>query len=770
MRLKLIMLLIWCSGEILAQDFTQTIRGNIQDLDNRESLIGANVTLLNTEYGAITDEYGNYRLEEIPVGRYQLKISYIGYKTLILPEILVETGKEVIKDILLTSSSNELTEVVVRSERSQVLHPVSTRTITVEETRRFPATFFDPARLATVYAGVVNTNDQANGLIIRGNAPNGLQWQLEGAEIVNPNHTSNAGTASDRPTLNSGGVNILSAQMLDNSTFLTGAFPAQYGNAVSGILDMNFRKGNNEAHEFTGQIGLIGLDIAAEGPLSKKQNASYLANYRYSTIGLLGKLGVPLGDEAITFQDLAFNLSFPFNNGGKLNLFGMGGVSENIFTAERDPSLWEEQKDRFDIRFDSKMGAMGATYLLPVGAKSIWSSTLVYSGTESLREASRLDDNLELKLEEEDYLQLSKLSFFTQVNTKLNSRNQLKVGISTVQNNHQLNGVFLDNSYEEKLDYLLLRPFVNWTTQISSKLTWNIGLSYTYSELGIDEKKLWEPRSSLALQIDEQQSISVAYGHHNYVQPFQSFAIFNPENDVLFDHPGADPLLNRAKHLVIAYEIDFKADMVFNVEAYYQDLSNLKAPLQDMPQSFSGDYEGKNIGIEVSLQKYFVKDFYFLVNGTIYDSKFSYKEIDNTSLTFPTRYAGRYGGNLLIGKEWKKTKDKLISIAGVNLRVVYQGGLRATAIDEAATIGQERAQPIYVNDPFGERLANYFRTDLRLYLKRNKTKYSNTLALDIQNVSNHQNIAFRYYDNFQDAIVTKYQLGLIPILSYWIEF
>jgi len=194
---------------------------------------------------------------------------------MLLSEVLVQSGKENVLDVFLKKAMSEIQEIVVKStvrdfQRGALVPEI----LTIEETLRMPSTFYDPARLTFTYAGVANTNDQANNMTIRGNTPNSMSWRLEGVEIVNPNHLTGAGTFSDRTTQAGGGVNILSAQMLGTSTFYKGAFPVNYGNVLSGIMDMQLRKGNNEQLEFTGQIGLIGIDLAAEGPMSKNSESS----------------------------------------------------------------------------------------------------------------------------------------------------------------------------------------------------------------------------------------------------------------------------------------------------------------------------------------------------------------------------------------------------------------------------------------------------------------------------------------------------------------
>jgi len=404
------------SFSLFAQTPQQTIRGEVRDVITAEPYAGVSLFLLSSEMESIaeilSDEQGKFIFENIPVGRYQMRAEYVGYQSVIISEVLVRGGKETILKILLEeNSSYDLETITVKGTREAISHPVSIQTLTIEETLRFPATYFDPARLAFTLPGVVNTNDQSNGISIRGHSPNALSWRLEGAEIVNPNHTPNAGTASDRVTLTGGGVNMLSAQMLGNTSFLTGAFPADYGNALGGIMDMNLREGNRKEHEFTAQIGLIGIDLAAEGPFGEKQNSGFSANYRYSTVGLLSQLGVDLGDEEISFQDLALKADFLNKKGGKLSLFAIIGTSKNLFAAQRDTSAWEFQKDRFDINFKSTTAIQGISYEQSIGEKSYWKTSFVYSGTSNTRTAERLADDFASTLQENDVINYQKAAF-----------------------------------------------------------------------------------------------------------------------------------------------------------------------------------------------------------------------------------------------------------------------------------------------------------------------------------------------------------------------
>lgn len=773
---RLILIAILCyllPMAMAAQNLTQTIRGSIIDADTGQPLAGATIQILETNNGAVSDSAGNYRFEKIPIGRYRLQASYLGYQTLIIAEVLVESGREVIQHIELTEQATQVDEVVVRASRN-VPHPVSVKTLTIEETLRFPATFYDPVRLSMALAGVVGDNDQANGISVRGNSPNGLLWRLEGVDIVNPNHTPNAGTFSDRLTANGGGVNILSAQMLGTSTFFTGAFPAEYGNAISAVMDMRLRNGNNQQRETIAQIGLIGIDLASEGPFSKDGNASYLFNARYSTVGLLGQLGVNFGDEQINFYDLSFNFNFPFKNGARLTFFGMGGNSENIFEAERDSSVWEFQKDRFDIRFKSSMGALGTTFTKPLGRKAIWRTALAYSILDSERTGERLDTEYKLHpIEEDQYLQ-SKLSLHSSLNFKQSIRSNWQFGLLATQQSFDIQSIENNlTAASGEGDGILIQPYANWRMRLSPKLTTNVGLHL--SHFTFNSTTALEPRASLSWELNACRSLSLAYGLHSQLQQpqlyFAQIAGGNPNENLDF---------TKAHHIVLGYRECLSPSTTLGVEVYYQSLFDVPISA-DAQNSFSAlnlletfvnerlinNGFGKNYGLEITWQKLITEDYYFLLNGTLYNARYE----GSDGIERDTRYNGGYIFNATGGKEWRwaQKEGSIDAVFGANIRVSYLGGFRETPIDQQASA--DAGKTIYQNENAFENKQNpYFRTDLRFYYKRNKAKYSSTLALDIQNATNVQNMAFSYYDIQQKAIVIKNQLGLIPLLSWRVEF
>jgi hypothetical protein len=765
---------------LVGQTPVQTIRGTVSDGSDERPLASASVVLLETQppFGATTAANGSFFIENVPVGRYRLQASYLGYETLTLPEVLVEAGKELVLHIVLSEKSEALQEVIVKApDRDNGAQPLSAHTMTVEEQFRFPTTYYDPARLAMTLPGVTGENDGTNIMSIRGNAPGALNWRLEGVDIVNPNHTANAGTFSDRPTVAGGGVNILSAQLLDASKFLTGAFAAEYGNSLGGIFDMRFRKGNDRQHEFVAQAGLIGLEAAAEGPLSKNKdtqavNPSYLVNYRYSFTGLLTNLGVDFGDEEIYFQDLSFNLALPTRSAGQFTLFGMGGKSGTKFRSPGDSSLITEDKQRYNIDFLSNMGAAGITYVLPLGKKSVLRSVLALSALQHERTAD-LATGAEPMRQEQDEFEESKLAFRTSLSQKINAKNSVAVGVYLTRLTHDVltfDSAFIEGSSEG----LLTQPYFEWRSQLLPKLRLTAGLHGSFFSLNKDCSI--EPRVAVGYQAGARNVFSFAYGLHSQV--VQPALIGEPNRHGHLRNNDLD--FSKSHHWVAGFRRIFGKALIFNAEAYYQQLFDVPVSadtsskfsfinLVETPVPDRGRLEkngkGRNYGLDVWLQKFLSERYYFLLAGSLYRS--FYTPSDRRER--PSRFDGRYLLNLTGGREFSKNKKNKVVLKGVNARLTWFGGYRATPID--VTRSTVLGKTVFVeSEAFSLKQPDYLRFDLRFYLKWNRPERNSTFSLDLQNVANRRNTAYEYFDTVLGKVTVKKQLGLIPLMSYRMEF
>lgn len=755
----------------LAQVPRGTVRGSVVDARSGKPLADAAVLLEPSDplMGTTTDSLGRFVLDQVPVGLYTARVRLLGHETLLVPEVWVRSGKETVLPVVLSPASVGLETFTVTAMAREEVEPLGVRSFTVEQGLRYPAMFQDPARLVMSTPGVVAANDQANHLIVRGNSPNANAWLLEGAEIVSPNHLGNAGTPTDLPTLSGGGVNILSAQMLGPSRLRTGVSPVAYGNALGGLMDMELRRGNTREREWTAQAGLLGLDLSTEGPIGSNERAFYLVNYRYSTLGILSAMGVDLGDEAIAFQDLSFHVGSKLGKRGEVRLFGMGGMSSNVFEADRDTATWEFDKDSRDITYTSSMGAVGTTLRLPLGARSTFSSTVVWSAAYQERDDTNFGTDLEPMSQSIRSLYESKLSVLAQVDASAGSRFRYGYGGSAMERR-------VENLFGQEIAGWLLRPFAHARFDLTEHLQATAGLAY--SHFSYNGSELLEPRAGLRWRMAKGRSIGINYGvrgqlPYHHLLNMATFSTLPSSSDV-----G----LMRSEDIVLGYDHAVNERLSFRLEVYHQQLSGVavRAPwiiaqipesmgtvnvwdeAQLLPQAPLGD--GLNTGIELSMNRSFERGYFLQMNGTVYQSTYT----DGGGEERSTRWDGQWMANAMGGREWRKAKDDRVRTWGVSARVFAMGGMRYTPI----TVREFDGVPIpdFSAAPWSGQLNDVFRADLRMYRKMDRAGKTGQWALDLQNVSNAQNEAFRYFDRRQAAVVTKYQLGLIPNLSYRIEF
>lgn len=775
-----ILAVIFCFAlnQLNAQTLTQTVRGKVVDQVTKAPMPGATVMILNTDplVGATTDLDGEFKIPQVPVGSHTLRVTFIGYKDIILPNVLVNSGKEVVLSIAVEEEFGQMDEVaVLATEKDRTVNDmvaVSGRTFSVEETRKFAAAVNDPGRMAQSFSGVVSTDDGNNNISIRGNSPNGLLWRMEGIDIPNPNHFVNPGSSG-------GGISILSSQLLANSDFITGAFPAEYGNAMSGVFDLSLRKGNNEKQEFTFQAGFLGTDVAAEGPLAKNYKGSYLINYRYSTLSIISKLGVPLGDFVTNFQDFSLNIFLPAGKRSSFTVFGFGGLSDQSKDAEKDSLNWMTDFDRYSSRYFSNSGAVGVKHSFMINKNNFLQNTILASGHAIGDKMNRLDEEYTDQEWSYENFTNSKITFNSVLNTKLSARSNLRSGIYLNQLYYNLR----ENLYNQELDRMethinskgstqSFQAFSQLNFKATERLSFNVGLHYL--QLLLNNSNSIEPRLSASYELDEKQRLSLGYGLHSQVQPLGTyFAEFVENGQIIKTNENLG--LSKSHHLVMGYDRQLNPFLRMKIEGYYQHLFNIPIkPGADqtysiinqqwgfMTDPLVNEGFGKNYGAEFTLEQFTYKNLYFLLSASLYNSL--YKTQENKWRN--TLYNGNANLTFTAGKEYSLKKNRMF---GFNIRSIYGGGLRTTPVNLEESI--QKNETVYDEEmAFEDQNPAYFRTDLRVSLKWNRPKSTSTLALDVQNVTNRQNIFGSYFEPAKGEIQTAYQAPLIPLVSYRIEF
>lgn len=786
----LILLLLW-SAACMAQVSTQTVRGKVIDKQAQFPIPGVKVEIPQSSGEpmlGVTDMDGKFRIESVPTGRQTVIFTSLGYEPAVMSNIEVNPSKEVVLNIEMEETVVVQKEITVTAEKdpgevNNDLATVSSRTFSIGESKRYAGSLNDVSRMARNFAGVQGSDDSRNDIVIRGNSPIGVLYRLEGVDIPNPNHFAISGTTG-------GPVSILNNNVLANSDFMTSAFPAEYGNAMSGVFDLKMRNGNNEKHEFLGQIGFNGLELMAEGPLSKKSGASYLVSYRYSTLELFEVMGLNFGTAAIPeYQDVSFKLNFPHKK-GSFHIFGLGGLSfVELLESETDST------DLFaiggtDTRFRSNMGAVGMGQTLLLDKKTYLRWSYAVSGNYS----RILQDSIStFNSEPIDYYRQNSVrgrhTFSVFVNRKFSARHVLKVG--TFVNRMFFN--LADSVYQEPLDQFvtlsdfdggtfLVQPYAQWQYRPTNDLTFTAGAHYAYFQRSNSHSV--EPRAGMRYQIGERHTLSAGYGMHSQLSPTDVY--FNrvrlANGNSVIPNKGLD--FTKAHHAVIGYDFRIGPSMRFKTEAYYQHLYDVPVDVNmnsysmlnqgaafgvAFPDSLQNAGSGRNYGMEFTLEHFLKDGFYFLLTASIYDSKYT----GSDGIERNTAFAGNYVANLLGGKEFElnknneNRKNKMFLL--IDGRVTYQGGNRYTPIllDESIAAGQTVRD---TENAFSEKFPDYFRADLKLGFKVYGKRITQEWSVDLQNITNRQNLFTRDFDASSGRIYNTYQIGFLPIVLYRINF
>ncbi|HEU4717707.1 MAG TPA: TonB-dependent receptor [Bacteroidia bacterium] len=776
---------------------TQTIRGTVVDLESKSPLPGAVVSVMKdsvTIGGAAADINGKYTVSNIPVGRYTVVVRFLGYKPVSLPNVLVISGKETILDFEMEQSTVTNQEVVIKATNKQGtvndMGSGSGRMFSVDETNRYAGSRGDPARMASNFAGVQGADDSRNDIVVRGNSPMGVLWRLEGVDIPNPNHFAIEGTTG-------GPVSILNNKTLSNSDFFTGAFPAEYGNSVAGVFDLRMRNGNNMKHEFTGQFGFLGTELAAEGPISKKSGSSYLVTYRYSTLQLFESLNIPIGTGAVpNYQDAAFKLNFPMKKGGTVSMFGIGGMSKidiivSKYTQPTDELYGMDSRDQY---FRTGMGVAGIVYMKPVNENTFFRVVVAGSHRYSAahhnlvwRDSSFAVDSITPKMGYRNTEDKYSVNFY--VNRKFGSHHTLKAGM--------MNDLFVDfltdsvhsevmNRFYNRQDYTgtsaLIQPYVQWKYKPNDKVTVNLGVHAQYFTLNGSSSV--EPRAGMKYDFTEKQSLNVGVGLHSQMLPaYVYYTHLTSDTAAPYYLQNKDVGFMHSAHAILGYDLMISENMRIKVETYYQYLYGV--PVEKRSSSFSvlnqgsgfsrffpdtlvNEGTGYNAGVELTVEKFFSKKYFFMFTASLFDSKYRGSDGILRNTDFNTHYAV----NVLGSREFHLNDRQTLELGA---KLTLAGKRYYTPVD---TVASRLDNDVYYVDSLRNTLQfskAYFRLDARVVWRYNAKNITHEIGVDFINVTNNKNILSLTYspdqkDPTKYDVVEQYQLGFLPLFYYKIDF
>lgn len=776
-----------------------TIRGKVKDRDNLQPLPGANVVIIDMEpfTGTTTNEAGEFVISHLKPGRVSIRVSYVGYQESVISNLQLSNAKEVVLDVNLTEAiiSGDVIEIVAQRDKRGTINPmatISSRGFTVEETGRYAGSRNDVARMAMNYAGVTGANDARNDIIVRGNSPLGLLWRLEDVDIHNPNHYGSS-------TATGGPVCMLNNNLLANSDFMTSAFAAEYGNATAAVFDLKLRNGNDKKHEFLGQIGFNGFEFGAEGPINKETGASYLANVRYSTLEIMDKLGADLGTGTgiPKYKDFTIKVNLPATKLGDFSIFAFGGDS--------DIKIWDSKADTtkesidfyggegYDLTNGSKLISGGITHSIGLTKNSYLKTTIASSYHNFKTTIDSLSPDYSNKTT--TYKNNFNESFITlqsYISSKLSARSQIKGGFRLKQQLFDLTESIWFNEDQALRpttafdgNALLAQAYIQWQYRLTDHFTLNNGLHslyYAYNDT-------WniEPRMALKWGINDRLSLSLGYGYHSQLNPITVYFRQTLMPDGTYSQLNKNLDLLKAHHFVLGGDYLIAENTRIKAEGYIQLLSgagvnggvsNYYSLLNEganfgfgFPDTLVATGKGRNIGIELTLEQFLHKGFYYLGTLSLFDSK--YKGSDNIERS--TAFNTNYVANLLIGKEFilsRKENGTSTHSLAIDIKGTWSGGQRYTP----SQIINDPNKPGYFMRKYDNTNAyelqypDYLRTDFKIVWKWEGKGIRQEFGVDIQNIFNQQNVYSEKFNKKTGKSGYVYQTGILVIPQYRINF
>jgi hypothetical protein len=761
------------------------ITGLILDRQTRAPLPGAVVIVLHSDplIGVAADSTGRFHLRNIPIGTHTLQVSYMGYNTTMTDPVIVTSGKEAFITIPLDEAVHEIPEVEIlagyrKSESLNRMATVSVRSFSVDETFRIPGTYNDPARMVASFAGVTSGIDNRNDIIVRGNSPTGLQWRIDDMEIPNPNHFAATGTTG-------GPVTLLNNNLVTNSDFFTGAFPAQYGNTLAGVFDMKLRTGNIEKHEYWFGIGWNGIEFGTEGPFSRKFPASYLLSYRYSPLQFLDLLGINTGIVP-RYQDINLKIVLPTRHAGTFTLTAIGGISDiELFDSRKEESEWLFPGYGENIANGSDLGVAGLSHQFFIGKNFSWKNILYVVASDTRTKIDTFSSAVTTPAPwAGEHSNEIRYAFSSAIMWKTSASNTLSMGLNTdyftmfFADSVMVKGAFQVNTNSHE-HMGMLRAYGQWQHFFSGKFSTTAGLFGSW--LTLNNSGALEPRLGFTWTPTARHSLSLGTGMYSQAQPHVIYFIRDIDSEGNTVQPNLTLDYTRNAQIALGYQFLASQNLRFKTELYYQYLYDVPVKGSIPPYALINQGHeffidrgyadslvnmgtGENLGAELTFERFLDRNVYYLFTASLFSSTYRGSDGTRRNTAFNVNYALNAAG----GYEFVMGKRKW-GVMSFGLRATWTGGNPYVPYDPEATVAE--AEPVYNwNDAYNPRYPDYRRFSFRFGIRRNLPGYNLEFFIDLQYRTSLTNISPQRINPQTGEIREYFDLGFFPMGNWRIQF
>ncbi|NQY10653.1 MAG: TonB-dependent receptor, partial [Flavobacteriales bacterium] len=736
----------------------------VLNISNNEPIAFATVYIDSTNNGTTSDIDGNYKLDNLDPGTYNIACSFVGFEKKVFYEVIVSNVKPTNIDFSLTEKSLSLDEIVItptlfnKTEES----PVSMRTINASEIYRNPGGNRDISKVIQILPGVGSSASFRNDIIVRGGAPNENRFYLDGIEVPNINHFATQGSSG-------GPVGMLNVNFIRELDFYAGAFPANRGNALSSILEFKQIDGNDEKMSGNFMLGSSDVGLTLDGPMGKK--STYIFSLRRSYLQFLFKaLALPF---LPTYNDIQYKQSININQNNKLKIIGLGAIDDFSLNTEvnegiDDTTLFKRNEYilgnlPINTQWNYTIGGNWFHY-----SKNSFQNVIV-SRNHLNNNAIKYQDNIESpenlildytsqEIENKVRLETTKRNNGWKLNAGVGFENVLYT--NSTFNRTQINGNLFTIDFDSKLSlnkYALFGQASKAIAQNKLKLSFGLRSDFTdYSKAMLNPLKQLSPRLSAAYNLNKKISLNFNIGRY-----FQL-----PAYTVMGYRDSQSTLINQSKikyiqadHFIAGLEYNPTELSKITVEGFYKIYQNYPFQLLDSISlaNLGGDFgvigntpiasisEGRSYGFEILAQQKLSSSIYGILSYTYVRSEFK----DKNEVFIPSSWDNRHILNITAGKKLKKNWE-----VGVKFRLL--GGAPYTPFDLNTTalknVWDITRQGVYDWDQLNTKRNQLIHgLDIRIDKKWYFKKWAMNLYIDIQNVYNFQADGPSYIDVDKDA-------------------
>lgn len=749
----LLPILIWGNEESKGK-----ITGKVVDETSREPIPGVNVTIIGTNIGAATDLNGDFEINGISPGMYQVKFSSVGYATVVKSDVVVSSAKPTDLMVYLVESTIEFESINVKAnyfmqDPSEI---GSIANFSYEEIRRAPGGFEDVIRALSVLPGVAQTSAGRNDLVVRGGAPSENLYIVDGFVVPNINHFGTQGATG-------GPISYINLDFVRETTFSTGGFSTLYGDKLSSVLSIDLRNGRKDKLGGKATISASQFGFNAEGPIGEKGNFLFSARRSYLDF-IFDAAGFNFVPE---YYDVLSKVNYDINSKEKISFLFVSAFDRVKFNNKT-------VEDRYDnsriLGSNQNSYLTGISYrkLIPNGFYTI-SLSRNFTDYDSAQRDSLLNPIfLNISREGENELKgdlVLKLSKTSELNfgsslklIKFSADIKLPSFITTFGEALSISSV------NTKTNFLKYNIYTQLNQVLFNKLRMSVGARLDYFN-GIKAKYNFNPRISFSYSISELANMNLSIGSYSQSPSYIWLAAI-PSNKEL--------KAVKVNQIVLGYERNLDEDLRLKLEAYtkqYSDyptslirpylvLANTGAGYSGSDDNFSSfgfeplvsKGKGNVNGLELSLQKKSSEvPHYGIISITYSKARFTGLDGIERDGTYDQRLIINASGGYRFNEKWE--------ISG---KFKFATGNPYTPFNDDGT-----QSVINYNS---KRFKSFHSVDLRVDRRWEFEGWNLITYLDIQNIYNNKNTNIIRWDYRKNKVADNNSIGILPSIGISVEF